>query len=69
MTNKEILERSTKIRNYNRISIDINLLMLNHLIKLVEKDKEKAENNLKKQQNVEMLKDLYSILIIKTKNK
>ena len=57
MTNKEILERSTKIKNYNRISIDINLPMLNHLIKLVEIDKEKSE----------MLKDLYSILIIKSR--
>ena len=57
MTHKEILERSTKIKNYNRISIDINLPMLNHLIKLVEIDKEKSE----------MLKDLYSILIIKSR--
>ena len=57
MTNKEISERSTKIKNYNRISIDINLPMLNHLIKLVEIDKEKSE----------MLKDLYSILIIKSR--
>ena len=58
---------------YNRITININKEMLEHLIQLVEIDKEKLEENMEfdimenDEQEFKMLEDLYSILIIKNK--
>jgi len=53
---------------YNRITININKEMLEHLIQLVEIDKEKLEENMEFDiQEFKMLEDLYSILIIKNK--
>jgi len=59
-----------EIEIYNRITLNINKEMLDHLIQLVEKNKEQLEEHMEyelkrcRNRELKMLEDLYSILVV-----